>query len=141
MSLPVFIARRGVGLLLDNRTSNGGSARPLELSQVYGWLRTGHIAAGVLGLVVFWLPLLARKGGRTHVVCGWIFVGCASLVLASALVISAWRLSDPIGSISLEHQPRAEQAAVSVRLLRLIFAFLGALAVYTLVPLVLAVRV
>jgi hypothetical protein len=113
----------------------------LDISVIYSWLRTGHIATGFLALFAFWLPLLVRKGGRIHVVCGWIFVICASVVLASALVVCGWRLIDPIGSLSPEQQPPTEQAANSARLLRLIFAFLGALAVYTLIPLILAVRV
>lgn len=40
---------------------------PLDFSSIYGWLRTGHISAGFLGLVVYWLPLLAQKGSRDEV--------------------------------------------------------------------------
>jgi hypothetical protein len=114
---------------------------PLDFSSIYGWLRTSHIGAGFLAIFVYWLPLLAQKGSRIHVVCGRIFVLCAAFVPTSALVVCAWRFIDPIGSLSPEPQPSAEQAAEFVRLERLIFAFLGALAFYTLVPLVLGVRV
>lgn len=107
----------------------------------YSWLRTVHIDAAFLGLVAFWLPLLVRKGSRTHVVCGWVFFGCASLTLVTAFVICGWRMIDPIGSLPPELRPPDEQTAEVVRRVRLIFPFLGALAFYTFGTLILAVRV
>ena len=106
---------------------------------VYAWLRTIHIAAGFLGLVVFWLPLLARKGGALHVVCGRVFAGSAAVSLSTILLVCGWRLVDPIGSIPSESQPAPEKVAEFVRWLRLIFAFLAALGFYTAVTLILAV--
>src|ERR1041384_1182397 len=103
----------------------------MEPSSVYAWLRLSHIGAGFLGLAVFWLPLLVRKGSRLHVVCGRVFVGCAAFVLASALFVCVWRLIDPIGSLEPADRPPAEQAEEFGRTLRLIYAFLGALAIYT----------
>lgn len=108
---------------------------------IYTGLRTVHIGAAVLGLIVFWLPLVVQKGGRLHVACGRIFVVCAAATLATAFVISGWHIIDPIGSFPAEVQPPAEQVADFVSWVRLWFAFLGALAVYTFVPLVLAVGV
>jgi hypothetical protein len=113
----------------------------VDLSSFHGWLRAAHIGAGFLGLAAFWLPLLARKGGRVHVVCGRVFVACAAIVLGTALAVCGWALLDPFGPLSPGDRPPAEQAAAFARRVRLIAAFLGALAVYTAVPLVLAVRV
>jgi hypothetical protein len=113
----------------------------LDFSSFHGWLRASHIGAGFLGLGVFWLPLLVRKGGRLHVVCGWAFVGCAAVVIATALVVCGWRLIDPIGFFGPDDQPSPDRAVEFAHRVRLFAAFLGAVAVYTLVPLVLAVRV
>lgn len=113
----------------------------MDFAIPYSLLRAAHLGAAFLGLLVFWLPLLARKGGRIHVVCGRIFVVCATATLLSAFIICAWRLIDPIGSLPLELQPSSEQAADVGRLVRLVFGFLGALAYYTSVTLVLAIRV
>jgi uncharacterized membrane protein len=59
-----------------------------------GWveiLRTTHIAAGALALVVFWLPLLLGKGSRWHRRIGWIFVSAMAFVSTSGLVLSSYR--------------------------------------------------
>jgi hypothetical protein len=47
-------------------------------------LRWTHIVFGFLGLVLFWIPIFARKGGTVHVGYGTWFKRCAYLVLASA---------------------------------------------------------
>src|SRR5271165_4345750 len=36
-----------------------------------------HIAAGAVALLVFWVPLVTKKGGRTHRRVGWVYVGAA----------------------------------------------------------------
>ena len=40
---------------------------------IYHVLLMIHVAAGVVGLIAFWIPLFARKGGRLHVRAGWVF--------------------------------------------------------------------
>jgi len=56
--------------------------------------RTTHVVAGVVGLVVFWLPIFARKGKRLHVSAGKVFALCAWIVgitaVGSALGALAW---------------------------------------------------
>ena len=37
-----------------------------------------HIAAGVVSLLVFSVPLITKKGGRTHRRVGWIYVAAAA---------------------------------------------------------------
>lgn len=128
-----------VGIVVWPRHLSGRTE--VDLSHPYSWLRTVHIGAAFLGLVVFWLPLLVRKGSRMHVVCGRAFVVCAAVTLATVFAICGCRFIDPIGLFSPEVQPPTEQAADFVRWVQLIYAFLGALAFYTFVTLVLAVRV
>ena len=55
-----------------------------------------HIAGGSAALLSMFIPLVARKGGRTHRRSGWVFVGGMSLVSVTALALSAARyLFDP----------------------------------------------
>ena len=37
-----------------------------------------HIAAGTVALLVFWVPLVTKKGGRTHRRVGWVYVAAAA---------------------------------------------------------------
>jgi hypothetical protein len=113
----------------------------LDIATASFCLRGFHIGAGFLGLVAFWLAIALRKGSRGHIVCGWVFVACTCVLLGTALTICVWRLIEPLRSLSYRFEPAPDQVEETVRTLHLIYAFLGALAVYTLVPLVLAVRV
>ncbi len=45
-----------------------------------------HVAAGVVALSTFWLPLVTRKGGRTHRRVGWVYVVAAEVLAATALM-------------------------------------------------------
>lgn len=105
--------------------------------QVHALLRSVHIAAGVAGLVVFWAPLLLRKGGAAHRAWGRAFAVCAWVVILTALVACAWLLVDPVGFAG------SEAAATAAGRWRLAFfgVLLGALGIFTLPALVLSVRV
>ncbi|MEO8906371.1 MAG: hypothetical protein ABI488_27385 [Polyangiaceae bacterium] len=50
-----------------------------------------HIIAGAAALLVFWIPLVTRKGGRTHRRAGWAYVTAAAVVAATGIA-SAGRL-------------------------------------------------
>ncbi|MDF1661980.1 MAG: hypothetical protein P1V97_09420 [Planctomycetota bacterium] len=54
-----------------------------------------HIIAGCIGLLVFWIPVFAKKGGKVHLFFGKIFAYCSYLVGFSALFISAAKLIAP----------------------------------------------
>lgn len=47
-----------------------------------------HIAAGAVAVSVFWVPLVTKKGGRTHRRAGWVYV-----VAAATLAITGFLLS------------------------------------------------
>lgn len=68
----------------------------LSFHQVWRYL---HITAGFFGLAVFWVPVLAKKGGTVHIWAGRLFALCASVVGVTAVVSSAWALVDPMGFI------------------------------------------
>ena len=55
-------------------------------------LRALHISTGFVGLAAFWIPALARKGGRLHVGAGRVFAACAYVVALSALGSTSWAL-------------------------------------------------
>ena len=41
----------------------------IDLADLHVVLRTIHIAAGALGLAVFWVAVFAIKGAKTHIHC------------------------------------------------------------------------
>jgi hypothetical protein len=45
-----------------------------------------HIAAGAVSLLVFWVPAVTKKGGRTHRRVGWIYVAAAATVAATGFL-------------------------------------------------------
>ena len=52
-----------------------------------------HIAAGVISLFLFWIPLITKKGKNAHRQMGKIYVYCMYTVVATAYVLSVIRLS------------------------------------------------
>ena len=52
-----------------------------------------HVVAGFVGLVAFWIPVFARKGGRAHVRAGRVYAYAAYVVTLSAVTVSAWRIA------------------------------------------------
>ena len=62
---------------------------------IHSVLRASHIYMGFVGLAMFWVPALTRKGGRVHVVTGKVFAVCAYTVALTALGSSAWVLIHP----------------------------------------------
>ena len=62
----------------------------LELT--LGGFVLAHVATGFIGLVAFWIPVFARKGGRLHVRVGRVYAYCAYVVTLSAVTVSAGRI-------------------------------------------------
>ena len=51
-----------------------------------------HVATGFVGLAAFWVPVVARKGGRAHVRAGRVFTYSTYVVTLSAVTASAGRI-------------------------------------------------
>ncbi len=66
------------------------------MANLFQWLRWGHVAAGGLALILFWIPAIAPKGGRTHIRAGWFYVACMSLVVVTALAMSGLAFTIPL---------------------------------------------
>lgn len=57
--------------------------------EIFRWI---HIPFGLMGLAVFWLPLVLKKGGRLHRRVGWLFVVCMGVASVTAAVLAVLRL-------------------------------------------------
>ncbi len=53
---------------------------------------TLHVLGGFTALLIFWIPIIARKGGKLHVRIGWVFVYAMGLVSVSAWYMAAHRI-------------------------------------------------
>ena len=60
-------------------------------------LLTAHIIVGTIAVFAFWLPVIARKGSPLHVKAGRIYSWTMYAVSATAIVMSAAVLYDPVG--------------------------------------------
>ena len=49
-------------------------------------LRWTHMALGFVGLTAWWVPILAKKGGKRHVAFGKVFAVCAYAVGGTAML-------------------------------------------------------
>lgn len=54
--------------------------------------RTLHIAAGIVGLSVFWIPMVLGKGSPWHRRVGWTFVAGMATASVSGAWLSSYRL-------------------------------------------------
>ncbi len=76
------------------------------LSLLFKALILAHVATGFVGLAAFWIPVFARKGGKTHVRAGRVFVYCAYVVTLSAVTAAAGRIvSYQVQGIRVADQP------------------------------------
>jgi len=64
---------------------------------VHSLIVSGHIVVGALALLLFWVPMLARKGSALHVAAGRWYVIAMYAVSATAFVASILALADPLG--------------------------------------------
>ncbi|MCG8434994.1 MAG: hypothetical protein MJA83_13260 [Gammaproteobacteria bacterium] len=58
-----------------------------ELREV---MLVAHFYAGVLALILFWVPAFSKKGGKVHRTAGKIYVAAMSIVVFSAAPLSAY---------------------------------------------------
>ena len=67
------------------------------MHNVHALLLAAHIATGTVAIFAFWLPVVARKGGRFHVTAGRVYTWAMYAVSATAITMSAMVLLDPVG--------------------------------------------
>ena len=67
----------------------------MDLESLALWIRSSHITIGLVGLIAYWVPVLAKKGGKLHIVSGRIFEWCGYYVAGTALFSCVRYLSTP----------------------------------------------
>lgn len=85
-----------------------------------------------MALVLFWIPVIARKGGKLHIRIGWAYVVCMSCVVLTAFAMSGMVFANPLGVRQIQTPLSAEDLAKFLRNQRLFSAFLAYLAGVTL---------
>ncbi|MEM6639692.1 MAG: hypothetical protein AAF610_07305 [Pseudomonadota bacterium] len=64
----------------------------------YPLILIAHVVAGAVALVVFWIPMAARKGSALHLRAGRWFMHTMLTVAGTGIALSALLLVDPVGS-------------------------------------------
>ena len=93
------------------------------LERLHGVNRAVHIGVGVLSVVLFWVALAAKKGGRLHVASGRAFFSAAVVAGLTALVGATWAVCAPVSFGGLEAGTAEERASASASL-RFIFSLM-----------------
>ncbi|MBV2130060.1 hypothetical protein [Arsukibacterium indicum] len=81
-----------------------------------------HIFLGAIALMVFWLPIFARKGGKLHIVAGKVFYTVMLVVSGSGIIMSLIGLSDPVG-IYINSKQLSSAQIDSIMLWRIPFTY------------------
>jgi len=102
------------------------------MANLFQSLRWLHIAAGSIALVLFWIPAIARKGGRTHIRAGWVYVVCMSVVVVTAFAMSGLAFTIPLSVRQIARQLSPAELSDFLREQRLFATFLAYLAGITL---------
>ncbi|MFC0216182.1 DUF2306 domain-containing protein [Paenibacillus chartarius] len=63
------------------------------MAMLFDTFRWIHIFCGFLALCIFWIPIVTKKGGRTHSRVGWVYVTAMAAVSVSALFMGIYRLT------------------------------------------------
>jgi uncharacterized membrane protein len=59
---------------------------------LFEWARYLHIAAGFTALLIFWIPIVTKKGSPLHTRVGWVYIWAMTVVAISALVMGTYRI-------------------------------------------------
>ncbi len=96
---------------------------------IHSLLVNTHIAVGAVALVLFWIPVLAKKGSPTHVRSGKLYVTAMYIVSATAFAASILVLLDPVGIRRPGLEVDAEEYAQLAEIFRSFSLFLLMLSV------------
>lgn len=79
---------------------------------VFNTILVGHIAIGAIALVLFWLPIIGKKGTPFHKKVGSYFVwsmttiGITGIILTTMILIDPLAIRDPQGTFDIEKANR-----------------------------------
>lgn len=61
----------------------------MEMFSFFRWI---HIIGGFTALLLFWIPIVTKKGGKIHNAVGWLYVWAMSIVSISAFYMGLYRV-------------------------------------------------
>ena len=96
---------------------------------IHSFLVTSHIVVGAAALLLFWVPILATKGGQLHIRVGRIYVIAMYTVSVTAFLASVLALVDPVAIRRPGQVLSADEAARIAELSRMFSTFLLMLSV------------
>src|SRR5216684_4076119 len=102
------------------------------MASLFQSLRWVHIAAGSIALILFWIPAIAPKGGRTHIRAGWVYVVCMSVVVVTAFAMSGLAFSITVAVRQIARPLSPAELSDFLRVQRVFATFLSYLAGVTL---------
>jgi len=102
------------------------------MASLFQSLRWAHIAARSIALILFWIPAIAGKGGRTHIRAGWVYVVCMLVVVLTAFVMSGLAFTIPLTVRQIARPLSPAELADFLRRQRIFATFLAYLAGVTL---------
>src|ERR1700739_696750 len=89
--------------------------RRITMANLFQSLRWVHIAAGSIALILFWIPAIAPKGGRTHIRAGWAYVVCMSAVVLTAFAMSGLAFTIPVAVRQIARPLSSEELSSFLR--------------------------
>ncbi|MBU8880569.1 DUF2306 domain-containing protein [Bacillus sp. FJAT-29790] len=60
--------------------------------EIFSVFRMLHIIGGFTALLVFWVPMITKKGGKIHNFIGWVYVWAMAIVSISAFYMGIYRV-------------------------------------------------
>jgi hypothetical protein len=102
------------------------------MASLFQSLRWVHITAGSIALILFWIPAITRKGGRTHTRVGWFYVACMSVVVVTAFAMSGLAFTIPVAVRQITRRLSPAELSDFLRSQRVFATFLAYLAGVTL---------
>ena len=103
------------------------------MSFTYQFLLIIHIAIGFLSLILFWIPMVAKKGSPLHIRTGHWYAKAMYLVGFSALILALMLMIDPIAFKFPDNDFSAERTVRIAEQLNSTGLFLLAISVLVLV--------
>ncbi len=70
-----------------------------------------HVVLGSIALIVFWLPILTKKGSKRHIQSGKVFAWCMYAVSISGIIMTTMALAFPMATYAINPELQPEQIA------------------------------
>lgn len=112
------------------------------MDELLSILRPTHVVVGCIGLIVFWVPVIAEKGSPAHRRAGRLFALCALYAGGTGLGLSIWAVLHPasfFGDPQMQ-RIRAEDVPLAIEKARFLYSITGFLALAVLSGVVFGAR-